>query len=299
VLRAGEVVGEKPSTAPEREVVAAMAGAERVEHEAEVVDRRRRRTSAARHGAPILAGRGLADAGGAFADIDVEVHAGEVVALVGLPDSGALPLARALAGAGRLRAGELALGGRALRLRGPDRAVRAGVGYLAGDRKLRGVIPNFSVRDTMTLSALPSLSPGGVLRRRGERATARGLADRCQVRAAGLGLPITALSGGNQQKALFARTLAAGPRVIVCEDPTAGVDPGGREALYGLLSDACAEGAAVVLCSTDLREVSLISDRALVLWRGRIVARLGRDELSVAALMEAQFNQGPTRRRHV
>ncbi len=293
VMRAGEVVGELPSSAHERELVERMAGSERVEHEIEVVGERRRSTVRDRAAEPVLRGSRLSDADGAFHDVDLEVHAGEVVALVGLPDSGAVALARTLAGAGRLRDGELRLNGAALSARTPARAVRAGIGYLAGDRKLRGVLPNFSVRDTVTLSALPTLSPTGFLRRRGERRMARELSGRCEVRAASLSMPITALSGGNQQKALFARTLATSPRVIICEDPTAGVDPGGREALYGLLAGACEHGAAVVLCSSDLREVSLISDRAVVFWRGRIVSELGRDQLSVSALMEAQFNQGP------
>jgi ribose transport system ATP-binding protein len=292
VMRAGRIVDELPCTATERQFVDRMAGAERVEHESEVVGVRRQATRAERTGEPILVGAGLTDGRDAFHDVDLALHGGEVVALVGLPDSGAIALARTIAGAGHLRSGRLTLDGQSLSTRAPWRAVRGGVGYLAGDRKLRGVIPNFSVRETVTLSALPHLSPGGVLRRRAERRLARELSGQCEVRAASLTMPITALSGGNQQKALFARTIATRPRVIVCEDPTAGVDPGGREALYELLGNACVNGAGVLLCSSDLREVALVSDRALVFWRGQMVAELARDQLNVAALMAAQFNQG-------
>jgi ribose transport system ATP-binding protein len=104
-------------------------------------------------------------------------------------------------------------------------------------------------------------------------------------------MPITALSGGNQQKALFARTLATQPTVIVCEDPTAGVDPSGRDSLYELLTDTVGRGASVVLSSSDLREVTILSDHAVVLWRGRIVADLSGAELTQANLMRAQFAQ--------
>jgi ribose transport system ATP-binding protein len=104
-------------------------------------------------------------------------------------------------------------------------------------------------------------------------------------------MSITALSGGNQQKALMARMLAAEPRVLVFEDPTAGVDVAGREALYDLVAECCERGHAVIWTSSDLREVTTVCDRALVLWRGAVVREIAREQLTVRALMSAQFNQ--------
>ncbi len=293
VMRAGRVVGQRPSSIAERELVGLMAGEEVVAQEDVAVTDRRRRTASSRALKPLLVGQDLTDDEDAFRSIDLTVHAGEVLALVGLPDSGAVELTQALAGARRLERGRILLDGQPVNTRTPQSAVRGGISYLAGDRKLKGVIPNSTVAATVTLSALHRVSRAGFVRRRRDDALARQLIEECGVKAASMTLPITALSGGNQQKALFARTLATQPRVIVCEDPTAGVDPGGREALYELLGEACAKGDAVLFSSSDLREVATLSDRALVLWRGRLVAELARDELSVARLMSGQFNQLP------
>jgi D-xylose transport system ATP-binding protein len=104
-------------------------------------------------------------------------------------------------------------------------------------------------------------------------------------------MSITALSGGNQQKALMARMLAAEPKVLLFEDPTAGVDVAGREALYDLVVACCERGHAVIWTSSDLREVTTVCDRALVMWRGSVVREIPRDGLTVRALMAAQFNQ--------
>jgi ABC-type sugar transport system ATPase subunit len=291
VMRAGRMVGYRPSSIGERELVRLMAGEDMPEQEDLTVARRRERTAGRRQEGPLLVGEGLTDSGGTFRSVDLSVRAGEVLALVGLPDSGATELTQAIAGARRLGGGTITLDGKRVQPKSPRRAVRSGIAYLAGDRKLKGVIPNSTVAGTVTLSALHRVSRFGLVGRRRQEALARELIDDCKVKTASTALPITALSGGNQQKALFARTIATKPKVIVCEDPTAGVDPGGREALYELLSEACAQGDAVLFTSSDLREVATLSDRVLVLWRGEIVAECSREELSVSTLMNAQFNQ--------
>jgi ABC-type sugar transport system ATPase subunit len=254
---------------------------------------RRRRTAQQRHGKPILVGDGLSDSRGAFRDVSVSLRGGEVLALVGLPDSGAVELVQALAGARRLQSGRLSVDGEPVVARTPRDALQKKIGYLPGDRKRNGVIPNSTLAETLTLSALDQVSRWGWVSRSRQRDLADELVTSCEVRAATRQLPITALSGGNQQKALFARTMATRPRVIVCEDPTAGVDPGGRESLYELLAQACAGGAGVVIYSSDLREVCTLSDRAIVLWRGSCITELGRKDLSIPSLMSAQFNQPP------
>ena len=216
---------------------------------------------------------------------------GEIVAVVGLQDSGAPELVQVLAGARRADQGTLEIGGRPLRLRSPAQAIRRGVSYMAGDRKVKGIAPNATVEETVTVSALRRVSTLGVIRSRAEQRLVAELLRACRVTAARQDMPVTALSGGNQQKTLLARTLATQPKLIICEDPTSGVDPPGRDSLYELLADAVEGGASVVLSSSDLREVTILSDRALVLWRGRAVAELSGAELTQANLMRAQFAQ--------
>lgn len=294
VMRSGEFVAEVASSASERDLIELMAGQDVPEHEERAVRARRTGTDDIRHRtAPILVCRGLADRQAAFADVDLDVHDGEVLAIVGLPDSGAAEVTQCLAGARRLRSGTIQLAGKQVRSGSPRRHVLAGIGYMAGDRKTKGVIPNATVGGTVALTALRQISRAGIVRTREENRLAARLVASCRVTPPAPRMPITALSGGNQQKALFARAMATGPRVVVCEDPTAGVDPGGREVLYDLLNELCSDGGAVVINSSDLREVALISDRAVVIWRGRAVAELRKDQLTVPALMRAQFNQHP------
>jgi galactofuranose transport system ATP-binding protein len=293
VLRAGRVVGECPSSTPEARLVDLMAGDQAVERESQIADRRHRQAAAPaeQEQPPVLRARGLSDRGDRFGAVDLDVRPGEIVAIVGLQDSGAPELVQVLAGARKQGEGTLSLDGAVLRLRSPARAIRQGVAYMAGDRKVKGIAPNATVEETITISALRRVSAFGVIQARAEQRLVAELLHACNVTAKRPGMSITALSGGNQQRALFARTLAAQPRVLVCEDPTAGVDPAGRDSLYELLADAVEGGTAVILSSSDLREVTIISDRALVLWRGRIVAELRGAELTAPNLMRAQFAQ--------
>jgi monosaccharide-transporting ATPase len=291
VLRAGRVVGECPSSTPESRLVDLMAGNEAVARESRIADRRHRGAAGAGRDTLTLRGRGLSDPAGRFRGIDIDVRAGEIVAVVGLQDSGAPELVQVLAGARRADQGTLELGGRPLRLRSPAQAIRRGVSYMAGDRKVKGIAPNATVEETVTVSALRRVSTLGVIRSRAEQRLVADLLRACRVTAARQEMPVTALSGGNQQKALLARTLATQPKLIICEDPTSGVDPPGRDSLYELLADAVDRGASVVLSSSDLREVTILADRALVLWRGRAVAELSGAELTQANLMRAQFAQ--------
>ena len=292
VMRDGQIVDQVPSDLAEDELVRLISGAGAVEHEDEQRHAAERRAaSRPADAASLLRVEELTDRGGAYSGVGFDLRAGEVLALVGLPDSGVPELVETLVGSRPPRTGLIELAGKALDPRSPRRMRRSGIGYLTGDRAERGIIPTFSVRQTATLSAMGAVSSGTLIRPGRERALAADFLTRCKVRAASEGMPISALSGGNQQKALLARSLAASPRVLVCEDATAGVDVAGREALYDLVAEACAAGHGVIWTSSELREVTTIADRALVMWRGSIVAEVRRDGMSEPALMAGQFNQ--------
>jgi galactofuranose transport system ATP-binding protein len=293
VLRDGEKIAERPSSIPTREMVGLMAGREAAAHEAEVrqVHVGGGRVDGTGQEAPGLELRSLQDRKDAFRDVNLTVAAGECVGLVGLPDSGVDQLTGALAGARKTLAGEIRVAGKPVSFSSPAAAIRSGIGFLPGDRETKGVIPNFSVRESASISALGTVEVGGMLVGGKEAAVTRRLLDDCQVRAGRFDMPITQLSGGNQQKALLARMLASKPRVIVCQDPTAGVDIAGREALYDLIGESCRGGASVVWQSSDLRELTIVCDRVVVFWRGVVSTELAAAELSVDRLVHAQFNE--------
>jgi ABC-type sugar transport system ATPase subunit len=295
VMRDGEIVADADPSLPARDLVELMAGHDAVVHEdAQRAAAQRRARSRPADTSPLLTVNGLSDRDGAFRDVDFALGRGDIVSLVGLPDSGVTQLVAAISGARRPHAGEIRIDGRRVSVRSPRGAIRSGIGYVSGDRGQKGVIPNFSVRRTATLSSLDRVSRFSVIGPAADARLASRFLEQCQVRAASSGMSITALSGGNQQKALVARMLAAEPRVLVFEDPTAGVDVAGREALYDLVAACCERGHAVLWTSSDLREVTTVCDRALVLWRGTVVREIDRDDLTVRALMSAQFNQTDT-----
>ncbi|GAA2271308.1 sugar ABC transporter ATP-binding protein [Nonomuraea roseoviolacea subsp. roseoviolacea] len=225
--------------------------------------------------------------------VSFDLRAGEAVGLTGPAGAGHVAVGRALAGARPAEGGRVLLDGRPFRPRSAPEAVAAGVGMVAGDRMEEGAAPSLSVRENVL--ANPRLRGGSPLtwlgpRRERERAAA--LLARLGVRPAGTELPFTALSGGNQQKALVGRWLGTGRRVLVLEEPTAGVDVAARPQIYRLLDAALRDGLAVVLVSADAEEIAHVCDRALVLADGSVTAELTGDALTVSGITRAVTGAG-------
>jgi simple sugar transport system ATP-binding protein/ribose transport system ATP-binding protein len=145
------------------------------------------------------------------------------------------------------------------------------------------------VTENATLSRLRTLAAGPVVRRTLERRTARAALEDCDVRGAPYSAPVRTLSGGNQQKLLFARTLLCGPRVLVADEPTRGVDVGAKRAIYDLLAKLADDGLGVLLVSSELEELLGLAHRVLVMRRGRIVAELEGDAMQEGAILAAAF----------
>lgn len=224
-----------------------------------------------------LAVEGLTEEG-KYQDVSFEVHAGEVLGIAGLVGSGQSELASALAGARPRTSGVVRIDDRRVPLSSPREAIKAGIGLLPQDRKAEGFIPDMSVAGNMTLASLPMFSRLGVRNERRESAEARRLADRLGMKISGVGQPMKTLSGGTQQKAIFARWLVRSARILVCDEPTRGVDVGAKEDIYELLRDFAASGGTVILASSEISE-ALMCDRVLVMASGRLVADLDHDEI--------------------
>ncbi|MFV0427660.1 MAG: sugar ABC transporter ATP-binding protein [Beutenbergiaceae bacterium] len=235
-------------------------------------------------GEPLLQVQGLAD-GGAFTDIDLTVHAGEIVGIAGLVGAGRTELAQAIAGMTNTRTGQIRLAGAELPRHPWDRQ-QAGIGYLPGDRSGQGVLSFRSNTANLTLTTLRRYARAGLMNRGAQRQAARAAMDRLNVKPAQPDLTIGALSGGNQQKVLMGRVLATEPKVLVLEEPTSGVDIGAKAEIHHIIDGLVAQGCAVLLISSDLPELVGMSDRTLVMRQGRIVGEFGRgaDHEEVMAL---------------
>jgi len=221
-------------------------------------------------------------------DASLDVRAGEVVGLAGLVGAGRTELARAIFGTSRATAGEAVHEGRRLG-HSPRRSLRAGVAMIPESRTDEGLIMMRSVLENVSLARLGSLCRAGLVRRGAEREAAGRVLARCDVRGGGRAAAVRTLSGGNQQKVLFARTLLCEPSVVLADEPTRGVDVGAKRAIYDLLAALAGEGLGVLLISSELEEIIGLSHRVLVMRGGRIVAELTGDELTERAILTAAF----------
>ncbi|MGB2710759.1 MAG: sugar ABC transporter ATP-binding protein [Conexibacter sp.] len=238
--------------------------------------------------AVVLSVRGLSRPP-AVQDVSFEIRAGEIVGLAGLIGSGRSEVARAIFGADRLDDGTFELDGKPFRARSPHDAIRSGVVMLPEDRKTQGLLMLRSILDNVTLPHLEQVSRGGVVNMRAERRSAGDVVKRFDVRARSPKARVNTLSGGNQQKVLFARWLFRSPKVFIADEPTRGVDVGAKLAIYDLIHSLAKQGIAVLLISSEHEEVLGLAHRVLVMRAGRIVAEFDGKTMSEDAVLHAAF----------
>jgi ABC-type sugar transport system ATPase subunit len=221
--------------------------------------------------------------------VSFDLRAGEILGLAGLVGAGRTEVARAIYRANRVQSGTVIIGpGRAMSGT-PRAAMRAGVAMIPESRKEQGLLLTRPVKENVSLSSLAAVSRAGVLRPGPERRTVRDILARVDVRGGGIALPAAALSGGNQQKLLFGRSLLRDPRVLIADEPTRGVDVGAKRAIYELLASLTAGGLSVLLISSDVEEILGLAHRVLVMRGGRITAELTGDAMTEAAILGAAF----------
>lgn len=218
----------------------------------------------------------------------LRVDAGEIVGLGGLVGAGRTTMARAICGISKITAhAEIDFGGEYLRMRSAEDAVRKGIIYTTEDRKRDGLFSGLDIVANATASALPGFALGPLRRKSRETAeTATIIKSLCLV-AASLNDPVARLSGGNQQKVLIGRALLAKPRLLVCDEPTRGVDVGARAEIYRILRDLAASGTAVIVVSSDIEELLAITDRVAIMHDRCIVAEIMTSVADEAAILKA------------
>ncbi|MBE9610278.1 sugar ABC transporter ATP-binding protein [Chitinilyticum piscinae] len=260
VLRDGQFVGERniPETNFD-EIVAMMVGRE-------IGERFPGRTVA--QGAVRLRVEGLADEG-QISGIDFAVHAGEVLGIAGLMGAGRSEILKTLFGINRKSAGLVELEGIPLNIRKPQDAISAGIGFVTEDRKSQGLVLGMSVRENITLTNLHGYANSGVINGGSETQAVNEQIARLKIRTRDAELEVKSLSGGNQQKVVFAKWLEIKPKVLLLDEPTRGVDVGGKAEIYHIINELAAQGVAIVMVSSELPEVLAMSDRILVMHQGR------------------------------
>ncbi|WP_225848585.1 sugar ABC transporter ATP-binding protein [Streptomyces sp. HPF1205] len=235
-------------------------------------------------GPPMLQVTGLT-LPGVYEDVSLTVRPGEVVGLAGAAASGNVQLGETLAGLHRSRSGSVSLAGREVRAGAPA-ALAAGVGFIPEDRHLQGLVPERSVAENATLTVTDQLGPYGVVLPARARAFARRMIDDLDIKTPGAATPVSALSGGNQQKVVVARALATDPRLLVAIRPTNGVDIKSKEFLLGRVRAVAAAGKSALVVSDELDDLR-VCDRVVVMFHGRVTASFPAgwtDEQLVAAI---------------
>ena len=228
-----------------------------------------------------------------FEDVNLTVRAGEIVVMAGLVGSGRTEVARAIYGADKPDAGTVVLSGRTLGTGGPPKSIRRGLVMIPEDRKAQGLQQTRSVRENVTISHLRSLCRVGVVRRAMEDRASADVIGRVGVKSASQESPISSLSGGNQQKVLFARSLLRTPDVLIADEPTRGVDVGAKRAIYDLVADLASQGLAVLVISSEIEEVMGLAHRVIVMRAGSVVAELQGSDINETNIISAAFGAVP------
>ena len=237
----------------------------------------------ATRGDELLGVEGLTGAG--FHEVSFSLRAGEIVGLAGLVGAGRSELAQALFGIAPASRGRVTVNGRPVRIRRAADAIALGIGLVPEDRKRQGLVAPASVVHNVTLPILRRLASWSWLHRAAEQTLAAEFCDRLGVRSRGLNGPVAGLSGGNQQKVLLARWLAARSQILILDEPTRGVDVGAKAEIHALVTRLAAQGTAVLMISSELPELLGLASRILVLRAGRMVGEVARRGATQASLL--------------
>jgi ABC-type sugar transport system ATPase subunit len=286
VLRDGERVGSRPARElTDAELVRWMVGREIQEqaHRAHVAPGEERLRL---QDFSVPSGPGSARF--AVEEVDLELRAGEIVGLAGLQGSGVSQLLLGLFGSyGANTGGSVYLNGRKAVIGSPQDAIRHGLALLTSDRKATGLVLCRPIQENAVLADLRRLAPGGWRAPARERAAVDALARALRLKAASLEMEAGELSGGNQQKVALAKWIQTGPRVFLLDEPTRGIDVGAKQEIYQLIHEWTAQGIAILMTSTELPELLALSDRIVVLHRGRVTAAFGWGQATAESVLAA------------
>ena len=277
VLRDGRYIGTRTLPSPISELVRMMANRDISEHYPPKTRQR---------GAEILRVEHVTR-GDRLRDVSLTLHRGEVLGVAGLLGAGRTELARVVAGADIPDAGGITVDGTPVRVRSPRDAIRAGIGLVPEDRKQQGLVLSQTVASNVSLPQLSRLGRGGIVSRARERRLALKWTQDLRIKTPSIDTRVLTLSGGNQQKVVLGKWLAAGADVLIVDEPTRGIDVGAKMEIYVLLDRLAARGAGILMISSDLPEIMGMSDRILVMHQGRVQALLDAADATQESVLHA------------
>jgi erythritol transport system ATP-binding protein len=284
VLRSGRVVGEATRADATRAwIVERMSGRKEGANNTSSVIAPARPTVLKVSGFTLPGSVGDEAAQAALHDVSFDLREGEILGVYGLLGAGRTELVEALAGLRPIASGAVAIRGQKVRTGSVRDALKAGMVLMPEDRQRDGLFPELSIRENVVMAS----KTGPILSRDEETKRVRRLAAELHIAAKDIELPVTTLSGGNQQKVLLARCLMCSPSVLLMDEPTRGVDVGAKAEIYGILRELAAKGLSILFTSSEIEETQALAHRVLVLCQGRISAQFSRDELSDEGLFAA------------
>lgn len=222
---------------------------------------------------------------GKFEDINFEVHAGEVLGIAGLMGAGRTEIARAIFGLDKYDSGEIILNGNKIKIKSPKEAIENGIGYVSEDRKALGFIPAMSINENISLSSLANFSKAWFVNSTNELEATTQLSNDLKIKSTSINQKVMNLSGGNQQKVVVGKVLLANPDVVILDEPTRGIDVGAKFEIYKLINQLTDKGIAVIMISSELPEILGMSDRILVLSKGKQTAILSKEDATQEKIM--------------
>lgn len=222
---------------------------------------------------------------GVFKDVSFEVHAGEVLGVSGLMGAGRTEIMQAIFGNMPHVTGKLFLNGEEIHNHNPGQAMKNGIGFITEDRKTEGLMLEESIRKNISLANLGRISRRGVLRKKEERELVQKGIEELHIKCFGPEHECGRLSGGNQQKVVFAKWIYTDPKVLILDEPTRGVDIGAKKEIYNIINDLAAKGVAIIMVSSELPEVLRMADRIMVVREGLVRGILSKEEADQENIM--------------
>jgi rhamnose transport system ATP-binding protein len=235
---------------------------------------------------------------GYFVDVSLQLHRGEIVGLTGLVGAGRTEVCQTLFGIEQADKGAIYVKRTKTNIRNPQDAIKLGIGYLPEDRQKQGLVLDWEIGRNITLSSIGRYAKGGWLNDAQETQVSKSLAEKVNVKAQSIFDLVSSLSGGNQQKVVFAKLLTADLDILILDEPTKGVDVGAKYAIYEIINDLAAQGYGIILVSSDMPEVIGMSDRIVVMREGRITSHLSKEQVSQEAILEASMSDHPSVKSH-
>jgi len=222
---------------------------------------------------------------GAFENVSFEVRAGEVLGVSGLMGAGRTEIMQAIFGNMPNVTGQLLLDGKEIKNKNPQQAIQNGIGFITEDRKVEGLMIEESIMKNISLANLGRISNGGVINKKKEQELVNKGIEELRIRCFGPQHECNNLSGGNQQKVIFAKWIYTNPKVLILDEPTRGVDIGAKKEIYNIINELAAKGVAIIMVSSELPEVLGMSDRVMVVREGEVRGILNKEEANQESIM--------------